>query len=143
RAATPAGSRLPGAWADRHRASCGRAAPWAARYQPFPAPERRERIFRRSGHRFADKNMRQSKRACSDCEGTEYARREPSDPRRVEPSRFSRRNGLVKKRLLAAALAIVGLAASADMVLADGSGDPAPAKGENGKYFDKAGRPTY
>src|ERR1043166_10027465 len=32
-------------------------------------------MFRRSGYRFADKNMRQSRisRACSDSEGTEYA----------------------------------------------------------------------
>jgi methanol metabolism-related c-type cytochrome len=47
----------------------------------------------------------------------------------------------VKERSLAAALAILALAAGA--ALADGSGDPAPVKDENGKYFDKAGNPTY
>jgi methanol metabolism-related c-type cytochrome len=49
----------------------------------------------------------------------------------------------VKERKLAAALAILALAASAGVGLADGSGDPAPVKDENGKYFDKAGNPTY
>ncbi|WP_424629840.1 c-type cytochrome, methanol metabolism-related [Bradyrhizobium sp. SYSU BS000235] len=29
------------------------------------------------------------------------------------------------------------------MALADGSGDPAAVKNENGKYFDKDGNPTY
>ncbi len=52
-------------------------------------------------------------------------------------------NRLVKERRLAAALAILLLAASAGVGRADGSGDPAPAKDENGKYFDKAGNPTY
>jgi len=49
----------------------------------------------------------------------------------------------VKERKLAAALAILALAASAGVGLADGSSDPAPVKDENGKYFDKAGNPTY
>ena len=49
----------------------------------------------------------------------------------------------MKERLLAAALATLALAASAGIALADGSGDPAPVKDENGKYFDKAGNPTY
>ncbi len=42
-----------------------------------------------------------------------------------------------------AALAVLALAASVGVGWADGSGDPAPVKDENGKYFDKAGNPTY
>ena len=49
----------------------------------------------------------------------------------------------MKERLLATVLAVSVLSASAGIVLADGSGDPAPAKDENGKYFDKPGNPTY
>ena len=54
----------------------------------------------------------------------------------------------MKERILAPALAgamFAGLALAASSVagLADGSGDPAPVKEENGKYFDKAGNPTF
>jgi methanol metabolism-related c-type cytochrome len=42
-----------------------------------------------------------------------------------------------------AALAVLAFAASTGVGLADGSGDPAPVKDENGKYFDKAGNPTF
>src|SRR5579871_656598 len=49
----------------------------------------------------------------------------------------------VKERLFAAALATLVLAASAGIALADGSGDPAAVKDDNGKYIDKAGNPTY
>src|ERR1700688_1816158 len=35
------------------------------------------------------------------------------------------------------------LIAAAVMVFADGSGDRAPVKSENGKYLDKEGNPTY
>ena len=35
------------------------------------------------------------------------------------------------------------VAASAGVGLADGSGDPAPVKEKDGKYFDKADNPTY
>ena len=49
----------------------------------------------------------------------------------------------MKERIFASALAILLVAASAGIALADGSGDPAPVKDENGKYFDKAGNPTY
>jgi methanol metabolism-related c-type cytochrome len=35
------------------------------------------------------------------------------------------------------------LASSAGVALADGSGPPDAVKDENGKYFDKAGNPTY
>ena len=49
----------------------------------------------------------------------------------------------MKERLFAAALATLVLAASAGIALADGSGDPAAVKDDNGKYIDKAGNPTY
>lgn len=49
----------------------------------------------------------------------------------------------MKERIWVAALAVLALAASTGIGLADGSGDPAPVKDENGKYFDKAGNPTY
>ena len=49
----------------------------------------------------------------------------------------------MKERLLAAALAGLALAACAGVALADGSGEPAPVKEENGKYFDKGGNPTF
>ena len=49
----------------------------------------------------------------------------------------------MKRRLLAAAFALMALAAGAGNALADGSGDPAPVKDENGKYLDKAGNPTF
>ena len=41
------------------------------------------------------------------------------------------------------ALAVLALALSAGFALADGSGPPEPVKNENGKYFDKAGNPTF
>jgi methanol metabolism-related c-type cytochrome len=50
---------------------------------------------------------------------------------------------VVKYRILASALAMLALAASGGVALADGSGDPAPVKDDNGKYFDKGGNPTY
>ncbi len=55
---------------------------------------------------------------------------------------------MVRKRNLVAALAgfvLAGsaLAAGTGAALADGSGDPAPVKDDNGKYFDKGGNPTY
>jgi methanol metabolism-related c-type cytochrome len=49
----------------------------------------------------------------------------------------------VKYRIWASALAMLALAASGGVGLADGSGDAAPVKSENGKYFDKNGTPTY
>ena len=49
----------------------------------------------------------------------------------------------MKERTWVAALAGVMLAASASVGWADGSGDPAPVKDENGKYFDKDGNPTF
>jgi methanol metabolism-related c-type cytochrome len=39
--------------------------------------------------------------------------------------------------------AVLALAALAGVALADGSGDPAAVKSEDGKYFDKDGNPTY
>jgi methanol metabolism-related c-type cytochrome len=49
----------------------------------------------------------------------------------------------VKYRIWASALAMLALATSGGVGLADGSGDAAPVKSENGKYFDKNGTPTY
>ena len=49
----------------------------------------------------------------------------------------------MRERTWVAALAGVVLAASVGVGWADGSGDPAPVKDENGKYFDKAGNPTF
>jgi methanol metabolism-related c-type cytochrome len=46
----------------------------------------------------------------------------------------------VRIRLVAAALALTALAGAA---LADGSGDPAAVKNEDGKYLDKEGTPTF
>src|SRR5262249_16457749 len=46
----------------------------------------------------------------------------------------------VRTSILAAALA---LAALAGVALADGSGDPAAVKNEDGKFFAKDGNPTY
>ena len=47
----------------------------------------------------------------------------------------------MKERTIA--LAVVVLTLSAGTALADGSGPPAAVKNEDGKYFDKAGNPTY
>jgi methanol metabolism-related c-type cytochrome len=69
--------------------------------------------------------------------------RERFDFRRVETVEIQSKERTVKERLLAAALAILALAAGAGVASADGSGDPKPVKDENGKYFDKAGNPTY
>jgi methanol metabolism-related c-type cytochrome len=46
----------------------------------------------------------------------------------------------VCNRFVAAALALTALAGAA---LADGSGDPAAVKNEDGKYLDKEGNPTF
>ena len=43
-------------------------------------------------------------------------------------------------RIVAAAMIVVALGGIA---LADGSGDPAAVKNEDGKYYDKDGNPTY
>jgi len=49
----------------------------------------------------------------------------------------------VRHCLFAAALAALMVAAGAGVVLADGSGDPAAVKNDDGKYYDKDGNPTY
>src|SRR5215471_18131458 len=46
----------------------------------------------------------------------------------------------VRTSFVAAALAVVALGTAA---LADGSGDPAAVKNEDGKYLDKDGNPTF
>ncbi|MBS7543192.1 c-type cytochrome, methanol metabolism-related [Ancylobacter oerskovii] len=40
-------------------------------------------------------------------------------------------------------VAVAGLLASTAGLRADGSGDPAPASSDDGKYLDKAGNPTF
>jgi methanol metabolism-related c-type cytochrome len=47
----------------------------------------------------------------------------------------------VRNLLVAAMLAVATFVAGS--ALADGSGDPAAVKDEDGKYFDKEGNPTY
>ena len=49
----------------------------------------------------------------------------------------------MRESLFATAVALLMLFASDRIVFADGSGDPAPVKDENGKYFDKDGNPTF
>ncbi len=48
-------------------------------------------------------------------------------------------------RYLIAAIVLAGclFAVGAEVVFADGSGDPAAVKNEDGKYYDKDGNPTY
>jgi hypothetical protein len=48
----------------------------------------------------------------------------------------------VRKRSVAA-IVIAAAVFSTGVALADGSGDPTAVKNEKGKYFDKAGNPTY
>lgn len=47
----------------------------------------------------------------------------------------------MKKNFIAIALGLSAIAGAP--ALADGSGDPAAVKSENGEYFDKDGNPTY
>jgi methanol metabolism-related c-type cytochrome len=49
----------------------------------------------------------------------------------------------LRSRSLTRALVVTSFAALACAALADGSGDPAAVKNENGKYSDKDGNPTY
>jgi methanol metabolism-related c-type cytochrome len=49
---------------------------------------------------------------------------------------------LVQRSSLVEALA-AALLLNAGLALADGSGDPAPVKDDDGKYFDAQGNPTY
>jgi methanol metabolism-related c-type cytochrome len=49
----------------------------------------------------------------------------------------------VREFVFATAVAALALAASLGAGFADGSGDPKPAKSEDGKYYDKDGTPTY
>ena len=46
-------------------------------------------------------------------------------------------------RIICLTTAAIVLIAAGGMAFADGSGDPAPVKSENGKYLDKEGNPTY
>jgi len=49
----------------------------------------------------------------------------------------------VRTRDGAIAFIVVAALLSIASALADGSGDPADVKSEDGKYFDKQGNPTY
>jgi len=49
----------------------------------------------------------------------------------------------VKISIVAIAFAALALVVRTDAVRADGSGDPAAVNSEDGKYYDKAGNPTY
>jgi methanol metabolism-related c-type cytochrome len=49
----------------------------------------------------------------------------------------------VKSRLAAVAFVMAAMFLCQGLALADGSGDPAAVKDEDGKYFDKDGNPTY
>jgi methanol metabolism-related c-type cytochrome len=49
----------------------------------------------------------------------------------------------VRYEIVAIMLAAGAFLAGAELATADGSGDPAAVKNEDGKYFDKAGNPTY
>jgi methanol metabolism-related c-type cytochrome len=46
-------------------------------------------------------------------------------------------------RDMSIATMLAAAALGAGLAWADGSGDPAPVKNEDGKYYDKAGNPTY
>src|SRR5712692_2331567 len=49
----------------------------------------------------------------------------------------------VKYRIVAIMLAMGPAVVGAGLALADGSGDPAAVKNDDGKYYDKEGNPTY
>ena len=55
----------------------------------------------------------------------------------------SARGMLVRNLIAAIVLAGASLIVGAGLVFADGSGDPAAVKSEDGKYYDKEGNPTY
>jgi methanol metabolism-related c-type cytochrome len=59
------------------------------------------------------------------------------------PMAVSPRNPTVKSSLAAAAVVLAATILCHGIALADGSGDPAAVKEENGKYYDKDGNPTY
>ena len=46
-------------------------------------------------------------------------------------------------RIISLATAAIVLIAAGGMAFADGSGDPAAVKSEDGKYLDSQGNPTY
>jgi methanol metabolism-related c-type cytochrome len=49
----------------------------------------------------------------------------------------------VRSRTVAVALAAMAVLIGGRLALADGSGDPAAVKKEDGRYFDKEGNPTF
>jgi methanol metabolism-related c-type cytochrome len=57
-------------------------------------------------------------------------------------TRSAQKDMTVRYLVVAVALA-AGLVAVTGIAFADGSGDPAPVKNDDGKYFDKHGNPTY
>ncbi len=53
------------------------------------------------------------------------------------------KDNLVKNSTFVGALTLAALILSGGAGLADPSGDPTPVKHENGRYYDKAGNPTF
>jgi methanol metabolism-related c-type cytochrome len=58
-------------------------------------------------------------------------------------NKICERKALVKSLSRVAAVAALALVIAGSHVSADGSGDPAAVKSEDGKYYDKDGNPTY
>ena len=50
---------------------------------------------------------------------------------------------VVRYVVVAMMLAAAPLVAGVGIAIADGAGDPAAIKSDDGKYYDKAGNPTY
>jgi hypothetical protein len=50
---------------------------------------------------------------------------------------------VVRYVVVAMMLAVAPLVVGAGIAIADGAGDPAAIKSDDGKYSDKAGNPTY
>src|SRR5262249_24144266 len=73
------------------------------------------------------------------------SRRRPGWVGRARVSRVSAstRDELAPMRHVLVALMVAAGLAVASLVFADGSGDPAGVKNEDGKYYDKEGNPTF
>jgi methanol metabolism-related c-type cytochrome len=53
------------------------------------------------------------------------------------------RRSALTQRWWVGAVAVAALAFGPSIAWADGSGDPTPTKNDNGKYYDRAGNPTF